>query len=82
MSTHQEQTISRYNNSTAKVHVFLSASADGKWIAALHGKETTGEWFAISKAGEIVASGTKQAVNRTLNNAGFRQSKTESDAWS
>lgn len=78
---HHEITINIYKESTASVHVLLSSSAHGKWIAALHGKEPTGEWFAITKKGEIVARGTKQAVNRALNNAGYSPSKTEANAW-
>jgi hypothetical protein len=81
MKSHYEITIEKYNASQAKAHVLLSHSADAKWIAALYGKKPVGEWFAITKTGAIIADGTKQTVNRSLNNLGLRPLETECDAW-
>lgn len=81
MKSHYEIAIEKYNASQAKAHVLLANSADAKWIAALYGKQTVGQWFAITKTGAIIAYGTKQTVNRALSKMGLQPVKTECDAW-
>lgn len=68
----QTETLESYKNSDQAALVLKSTSADGKWIAEFHKVETQGEWFAITKAGEIVASGSKSTVNSVLNKKGYK----------
>lgn len=69
--SNQTDTLASYKAADHAAIVLKSTSADGKWIAAYHGVETQGEWFAITKAGEIVASGSKSTVNSALNKNGY-----------
>jgi len=68
----QTETITNYEASDHAAIVLKSTSAAGKWIADHHEVETKGEWFGITKAGEIIASGSKSSVNQKMNKLGYK----------
>jgi hypothetical protein len=68
----QSENLASYEAADHAAIVLKSASADGKWIAAYHGSETEGEWFGITKSGEIIASGSRSSVNQKMNKLGYK----------
>jgi len=68
----QTETLAIYEAADHAAIVLKSTSADGKWIAAHYGLETEGEWFGITKSGEIIASGSKSSVNQKMNKLGYK----------
>jgi hypothetical protein len=68
----QSETLASYEAADHAAIVLKSTSADVKWIAAHHGVETEGEWFGITKSGEIIASGSKSSVHQKMNKLGYK----------
>jgi hypothetical protein len=68
----QTETLASYEAADHAAIVLKSTSADGKWVAAHHEVEPEGEWFAIKKNGEIIASGSKSAVNQKMSKLGYK----------